>query len=225
MIAGRTKKDEWRKPGRRQGYRTLAPERHLVVCEGKQTEPLYFRGMRDALKPEFRNRVHIVVKGTGLHTTDLLDYAERECHLSGGFDHVWVAYDRDDFDRADFDAVARRCAEQSTGSVQFHALWSNPCVEVWLLLHFGFSTATLTSSEAASRLDAAFHRELGRPYAKNDERLFADLSNRLEAAESNAERLMCWHKEEGLLRPSEMNPGTTLPEITGMLKSYLDVRG
>lgn len=81
-MARSQSKGEWRKPGRRQGYRVLAPERHLIVCEGKKTEPLYFSGMRDALRPEFRNRIHIVVKGTGLHTTDLLDYALRECRLS-----------------------------------------------------------------------------------------------------------------------------------------------
>ena len=59
MVRSRAK-GEWRKPGRRQGYRVLAPERHLIVCEGEKTEPLYFQGMRDALKPEFRNRIHIV---------------------------------------------------------------------------------------------------------------------------------------------------------------------
>ena len=82
MARGRAK-GEWRKPGRRQGYRVLAPERHLIVCEGEKTEPLYFQGMRDALKPEFRNRIHIVVKGTGLHTVDLLDYALRESRMLG----------------------------------------------------------------------------------------------------------------------------------------------
>lgn len=110
MARGRAK-GEWRKPGRRQGYRVLAPERHLIVCEGEKTEPLYFQGMRDALKPEFRNRIHIVVKGTGLHTVDLLDYALRESRLSGGYDHVWLAYDRDDFDLREFDSVVDKCAQ------------------------------------------------------------------------------------------------------------------
>lgn len=136
MAGGRAKR-EWRQPGRRQGYRVLAPERHLIVCEGEKTEPLYFKGLRDALKPEFRDRIHIVVKGTGLHTTDLLDYALRECGLSGGFDHVWLAYDRDDFDPQDFDSVAEACKRYSDGTTTFHPLWSNPCVEVWMLFHFG----------------------------------------------------------------------------------------
>lgn len=121
MARSRSKR-EWRKPGRRQGYRVLAPERHLIVCEGKKTEPLYFSGMRDALRQEFRNRIHIVVKGTGLHTTDLLDYALRECRLSGSYDHVWVAYDRDDFDPQGFDSVIAKCAQISDSTTTFHPL-------------------------------------------------------------------------------------------------------
>ncbi len=220
-MARSQSKGEWRKPGRRQGYRVLAPERHLIVCEGKKTEPLYFSGMRDALRPEFRNRIHIVVKGTGLHTTDLLDYALRECRLSGSYDHVWLAYDRDDFDQNEFDSVAEACMQNSDDSTTFHPLWSNPCIEVWMLLHFGFTTAELTSAEAISRTDAAFQRELKHPYTKTSAGLFEELQSRMYLAEKNAKRLLKWHKEQGAGTPSMMNPGTTLPEITTMLSDYI----
>lgn len=43
MARGQAKR-EWRKPGRRQGYRVLAPERHLIVCEGEKTEPFLPQG-------------------------------------------------------------------------------------------------------------------------------------------------------------------------------------
>lgn len=216
-------KGEWRKPGRRQGYRILAPERHLIVCEGEKTEPLYFQGMRDALKPEFRNRIHIVVKGTGLHTVDLLDYALRESRLSGGFDHVWLAYDRDDFDLREFDLVVGKCAQSSDETTVFHPLWSNPCVEIWMLLHFGFTTAEMTSAEVVAKTDATFRKWLKRPYRKNDAKLFEDLSNRLSDAVSNAERLSRCHEDRGATSPSEMNPCTRLYEIINTLQDYLGV--
>ncbi|WP_165060827.1 RloB family protein [Adlercreutzia sp. ZJ154] len=152
----------------------MAPERHLIVCEGKKTEPLYFQGMRDALRPEFRNRIHIVVKGTGLHTTDLFEYALRECRLSGGFDHVWLAYDRDDFDFCEFDSVVDKCVQNSDETTTFHPLWSNPCVEVWMLLHFGYTTAEMTSVEAIARTDVVFQRELKHPYSKTATGLFEE---------------------------------------------------
>lgn len=211
----------WREPGRRQGYRVLAPERHLIVCEGEKTEPFYFKGMRDALKSEFRNRIHIVVKGTGLHTVDLLDYALRESRLSGGYDHVWLAYDRDDFDLREFDSVVDKCAQGSDEMTVFHPLWSNPCFEVWMLLHFGYTTAEMTSAEAIAKTDDAFRKYLKRPYKKNDTKLFEGLSSRLIDAISNAERLSGWHEERCMTNPSGMNPGTHLYEIVNTLQDYL----
>ena len=220
MVRSRAK-GEWRKPGRRQGYRVLAPERHLIVCEGEKTEPLYFQGMRDALKPEFRNRIHIVVKGTGLHTVDLLDYALRESRLSGGYDHVWLAYDRDDFDLREFDSVVDKCAQSSDETTAFHPLWSNPCYEIWTLLHFGSTTAEMTSAEAIAKTDDAFRKYLKKPYKKNDTKLFEDLSSRLIDAIPNAERLNRWHEERCTINPSGMNPGTHLYEIVNTLRDYL----
>ncbi len=220
-MARSRSKGEWRKPGRRQGYRVLAPERHLIVCEGKKTEPLYFSGMRDALRQEFRHRIHIVVKGTGLHTTDLLDYALRECRLSGSYDHVWVAYDRDDFDPQGFDSVIAKCAQISDSTTAFHPLWSNPCFEVWILLHFGYTTAGITSAEAIARTDAVFRKRLKKPYKKNDAKIFENLYSRLDDAISSALRLDGWHEERRVIKPSEMNPGTRLYEIVNILQDYL----
>lgn len=220
-MGNRRVKGDWRKSGRRQGYRVLAPERHLIVCEGEKTEPLYFAGMRDALKPEFRDRIHIVVKGIGLHTTDLLDYALRECWLSGDYDHVWLAYDRDDFNPKEFDSVIDRCVQASDSSTMFHPLWSNPCFEVWLLLHFGYTTAEMTSAEAISRTNTACQRELKHPYTKTTTGLFEELQGRMHLAEENAKRLMKWHEAQGVGTPSMMNPSTSLPEITTMLSDYI----
>lgn len=221
MARGRAK-NSWRKFGRRHGYRTLAPERHFIVCEGKKTEPLYFQGMRDALKPEFRNRIHIAVKGTGLHTIDLFDYALRECRLSGGYDHVWLVYDLDDFNLREFDLVAEKCAQSSDEKTVFHALWSNPCVEIWLLLHFTYTTAEMTSAEVIDRTNAAFKRELHHPYAKNASGLFEKLRGRLHEAIANIKQLSAWHECQGRTLPSTMNPGTSVLEIIKMLSDYIE---
>lgn len=129
------------------------------------------------------------MKGSGLHALDLFEFSLRECRLSGGFDHVWVAYDRDNFDPQDFDSVEKRCATESTGATKYHALWSNPCAEVWILLHFYYTTAEMTSSEAILRVDSVFRKELGRSYRKNDERLFEILASRTKEADKNAARL------------------------------------
>ena len=218
----RNSKDGWRKSGRSSKTRLVAPERHLIVCEGTQTEPLYFEGMRDALDPRFRSRVHVVVKGTGLHTTDLFDFAVRQYRKSAnGFDHVWVVYDKDDFPEENFDSVVSKCESSKLDDCKMHALWSNPCFELWLLLHFGFTTAEMTSSEAIKRVDDAFNRNLDCSYSKTQKDLFDNLKNRLGEAEINSEKLFEWHRVQGNIKPSEMNPCTSVSEITRSLADYI----
>lgn len=88
----------WRS-GRREGRsRMVQMTRHLVVSEGKETEPRYFEGVRAALGAANGRKVAIVVKGTGKHTLDLLDFAVEHCRYAPEtFDHVWLVFDKDDF--------------------------------------------------------------------------------------------------------------------------------
>lgn len=73
MVAKKSK--DWRS-GKREGRsRMVQMTRHLVVSEGKETEPRYFEGVRAALGASNERKVAIVVKGTGKHTLDLLDFA------------------------------------------------------------------------------------------------------------------------------------------------------
>ena len=135
MVAKKPK--GWRSGKRGGRSRMVQMTRHLVVSEGKETEPRYFEGMRAALGAANERKVAIVVKGTGKHTLDLLDFAVEHCRYAPEtFDHVWLVYDKDDFPASDFDAMERKCTELSDESRTFHALWSNPCFELWPLLHF-----------------------------------------------------------------------------------------
>lgn len=117
----------WRSGKREVRPRMVQMTRHLVVTEGKETEPRYFEGVRAALCAANERKVAVIVKGTGKHTLDLLDFAVEHCRYAPEtFDHVWLVYDKDDFPASDFDAMERKCNELSDGSRTFHALWSTP---------------------------------------------------------------------------------------------------
>lgn len=115
MVAKKPK--GWRS-GKREGRsRMVQMTRHLVVSEGKETEPRYFEGVRAALGAANERKVAIVVKGNGKHTLDLLDFAVEHCRYAPEtFDHVWLVYDKDDFPASDFDAIECKCNELSDGS-------------------------------------------------------------------------------------------------------------
>ena len=220
MVAKKGK--GWRS-GRREGRsRMVQMTRHLVVSEGKETEPRYFEGVRAALGAANGRKVAIVVKGTGKHTLDLLDFAVEHCRYAPEtFDHVWLVFDKDDFPAADFDAMERKCAELSDGSRTFHALWSNPCFELWPLLHLRYTTAPMTAAECQRAHAQAMSKDLGVEYRKNLGGLFGMVDGQRAEALQRATCLAAHHGDLGNIRPSAQNPATKVGEIFDEIGPYL----
>lgn len=212
----------WRS-GRREGRsRMVQMTRHLVVSEGKETEPRYFEGVRAALGAANGRKVAIVVKGTGKHTLDLLDFAVEHCRYAPEtFDHVWLVFDKDDFPAAGFDAMERKCAELSDGSRTFHVLWSNPCFELWPLLHLRYTTALMTAAECQRALAQAMSKDLGVEYRKNLGGLFGMVDGQRAEALHRVQRLEAYHGELGNAKPSAQDPATKVGEIFDVIGPYL----
>lgn len=218
-----TKKSSGWRSGRREGRsRMVQMTRHLVVSEGKETEPRYFESVRTALGSANGRKIAIVVKGTGKHTLDLLDFAIEYCRYAPEtFDHVWLVFDKDDFPTVDFDVMERKCTELSDGSRTFRALWSNPCFELWLLLHLRYTTAPMTAVECQRALTQAMSKDLGIEYRKNLDGLFEMVDGQRAEALQRAARLVTHHVGLGNSRPSAQNPATKVGEIFDVIGPYL----
>lgn len=70
------------------GKRQIAPENFLIMCEGKETEPNYFNGLKQLINNKYGDKVDVLipsisVKGTGKNTTDLVNYTERFVNQTG----------------------------------------------------------------------------------------------------------------------------------------------
>lgn len=109
-----------------------------IVCEGKNTEPDYFRALGAAVR---ETRVELVIiPAAGVPMT----IAERAVVLAreAGFgskrrrkvdlyeenDEIWAVFDRDA--HPGYDEAVRLCETNHVGVAR-----SNPCFEVWLILH------------------------------------------------------------------------------------------
>lgn len=195
----------WRSGKREVRPRMVQMTRHLVVTEGKETEPRYFEGVRAALCAANERKVAVIVKGTGKHTLD----------------HVWLVYDKDDFPASDFDAMERKCTELSDGSRTFHALWSNPCFELWPLLHFRYTTAPMSAAECQRALAQAMSKDLGIEYRKNLDGVFGAVDGRRGEALQRAGRLIVHHRGLCNVKPSAQNPATRVGEIFDVIGPYL----
>ncbi|MET9529817.1 RloB family protein [Streptomyces sp. NPDC006649] len=103
--------------GRRRGPVRRSSRTLLIVC-GR---------LRDHLR---NSAVSVVVRGKACSPTQLVTYARGQRDLNrGGYDEVWCVFDVDAFpDVSEAAALGRRHG--------IRVAVSNPCFELWLLLHF-----------------------------------------------------------------------------------------
>jgi len=206
---------------------TIQPERHLIVCEGEKTEPNYFDGLKREINAKYpREKIRLEIKGEGKNTLSLLEQAEtyvkREQikRISNVPNHVWLVYDKDSFDDDDFDNAKQRCDSLThQGEVEYHALWSNQCIELWFLLHFGYYQADLHRSGYSPKLNRHLAAIGAGKYAKNRDDIYSILRPYLPDATRNARALKEKHNSPV---PSKNAPGTSVFEIFEFLSDYLD---
>jgi hypothetical protein len=121
----------------------------LIVCEGSETEPRYFRALRASKR---LSNVHVeIAEGRGGDQNTVIEEVKklRETN-SDNYDHIWCVFDCESADRKSiFEQAIIEGRHQG-----FDLAVSNPCFEYWLLLHFEFSSAQFSScKEVVKRLN------------------------------------------------------------------------
>lgn len=197
----------------------IQPERHLIVTEGEKTEPLYFMAIKDEISKTYREKIDIEVIGQGDNTVSLYEKAKAIAEKNlNVYKHVWVVYDTDDFPAEKIDLTARLCEESTTEETVYHATWSNQCIELWYLLHFGFLQSDIDRKEYFEKLNDILRKIGEGNYTKNREDMFKILRPYLQTAIQNAVKLD--ENNNGKL-PSESAPGTKVYELLSHLLKYL----
>lgn len=197
----------------------IQPEYHLIVTEGTDTEPQYFARMKEIINGKYRGRIHMDIFGEGDNTLSLFDKArKRALSSSNTYKHVWVIYDTDSFPAEHINQTAELCVEYSTEETQYHAIWSNQCIELWFLLHFSYLHSDIDRKGYWPKL-SKWLNDLGcGNYAKNREDMYDILSPKMETAIRYAEKL---DEENQRKSPANSAPGTKVYELVRKLKPYL----
>lgn len=166
----------------------------LIVCEG-ETECEYFR----ALLRRFRVNTASVLIAVGSSPTGVVRCALQRYRARGPFDAVYCVFDRDS--HADFDAARRQiaglAARKGRARIPIEESISVPCIELWFLLHFGYSAAAHRNCDAA---DHALRAQMP-TYRKNDPGSADQLATRVETAIANAQRLEGAAQRDGFSNP------------------------
>ena len=224
MAKKRQKKTDWMKK-RRQNYLEQRQYRYYLFCEGEKTESNYFWGFQKRIEenPVYRDMVLIEIRPCGAETLRVVDEAEnyvKKNAVSRG--QVWCIYDKDDFPADHFNAAANKVENLNKGNseVEYHAAWSNECIEFWFVLHFANYISNNHRSEYVAFLNERSH-ELGYgSYQKNMPDIFDILM------EKGNPKLAIRYAEKNIRNsigktPADIAPGTKVHELVKDLAKYL----
>lgn len=200
---------------RARGTRQTA-KRCLIVCEGSKTEPNYFNGLRRTLRC---STIQITV-AKGLRGTDPLSVVReaKERFLrerEDPFDAVFCVFDRDS--HATYGSALTQIKDLRRSKKPFYAIYSNPCFEFWVLLHFELSFRPFLREGALSPCGVV-GRELRRhfpEYEKGMETLFERLRPLMPTALGHAKRVNREAEDKG-----EDAPYTAIPHLLETLQEF-----
>ena len=215
------KKSDLNKPWMKKPDREIKirPEYHLIVTEGTDTEPAYFGAIQEIINKDYPEKIQLKVFGVGDNTVSLFEKAKQLTKDNpNGYRHVWIVYDTDDFPAAHIDKVVQLCAESSMDEIEYHAIWSNQCIELWFLLHFGFMQSDIHRSEYWPKLTECLKKVGAGEYTKNRSDMYHVLRPYMDTAIANAKSLDVINYGKA---PSKAAPGTKVYELVERLRTYL----
>lgn len=193
---------------RRQGVREVK-QSFLIVCEGENTEPDYFRAFR-------MTTAKVKAVGQAMNTLSLVTKAinirEADKKKKRVYDQCWVVFDKDDFLANDFNQ-AIMLAEKN----DFHVAYSNQAFEYWFLLHYNLYTGPLHRNQYEKMLS----KLTGIPYVKTEgfgTVMYNLLLKRQPLAIKNAEIVLA---EISHGNPAEEESSTTVHRLVKELNKYL----
>lgn len=189
-----------RTPSLRRSRHQREPKRRFIIyCEGAKTEPNYLAALRRSCSGAL---IEVeAIPGAGVPFTIAESAADRSRKLGlstkrrkalNSFeegDQVWAVFDRDEHPR--FDEAVALCMKNRVGIGR-----SNPCFEVWLILH------EEDYEKPDGRRAVQAHLHALRPEYKPDGAKTPDcddLVKRAEEAERRAEAQLIRRENEGSL--------------------------
>jgi len=182
--------------------------RVIIACEGIKTEKNYFEAIFSELIQDRNIAKTSLVIAPHSHTDplgilkDLLSALKKD----NEFEHQWIVIDRDEHESFE-EAISKAKA------LNVNVAYSNPCFELWYLLHFEAYTMPIHRHDLPSRLDKYID------YAKNSKTLYKETLNFQEIAIERAKRLLLTHSKDKALNPLLDNPSTSVYQLVEVLNS------
>ena len=185
----------------------------VIASEGKDTERIYFK----ALAKEYTNprvHVHILERSEDEQNNSSPEHVLKQLNDYKGHyelesdDELWLVVDRDRWTEAMLSRVATECAQDNF----MHVALSNPCIELWLLLHLVDATL-LTPEEEQLWMENRRKSKNADPYLKV--RLRQEMGSYHES--SYDAKMLIEHVDVAIARAEALdkNPADRWPQTLG----------
>lgn len=189
---------------RRKSSSKASYDRVLIVCEGAKTEPNYLKEIRTFYRLNTAN-IDICGNECGSDPLSVVNYAIKRFRSDSDYDRVYCVLDRDK--HSTFDAAIDKLRQTKLGKkVIFEAIISVPCFELWLLLHFKYTTRQFSApcGESNCELVVAELKKIAKMpgYVKGANNIFALTKDRLPDAIRHAKQLQKHNESAGTDNPS-----------------------
>ncbi|MBW8684319.1 RloB family protein [Chitinophaga rhizophila] len=190
----------------------------LIVCEGKNTEPSYFRKFR-------LSSATIKIASSGHSTSGLVKQAIKMA-AQQKYQQVWCVFDKDNFPSQDFNDAIKLAQKNNFG-----VAWSNQAFEYWLILHFADHQGNRMSRKDYHSVINNYIRYLGTTFnGKDDKQITDDLFDLLTgidpATKRNRTTLAISRAKRNLqslihLSPAEQESSTTVFRLVEEILKYV----
>jgi len=203
--------------------RKLWPVMH-IFCEGQKTEPNYLKGYLN--KFHAGNRLLQIEKTNKNTPVQLVEDAIKlkNSNATPNIDSFWVVYDRES--KAKYTDQLHQKALDLAKSNNINLCLTNVCFEVWLLLHFTYSTAAYQSCDDLLN-NSSLRTELRRyginTYNKADENIFDIIADMVPAARANAVMMNKFILESSYTtedKPHLLNPYTKMHSLLDAIDEF-----
>lgn len=193
-----------------------APRRRIIIyCEGKKTEPAYFKALERRFR-DARIEIETIPAGVPMSVAERAVARAIEEGLAKGarrkprnsfeeHDQVWAAFDVDE--HPNFERAVALCLSKGVGVCR-----SNPCFEVWLILHEADHHSPDDRHAVCARL-----KTLRPEYDPIGSKIcdFDQMIVRVEIAETRAAAQLVKRAQEGA---PFGRPSTTAGELTAAIR-------
>ena len=192
----------------------------LIICEDSKSSPSYFKALCRHLK--ISRHITILPKKDGSAPSTIVKLGHRYlCKNHSEFDYCFFVFDRDTHETYDeaIQSIEDLSKRPEYQDIEFRAITSVPCFELWLMLHLKCATTPYgKTAQSAQQLIKDLKQEyIFANYDKSDCSYFDDIIDEMDTAITNSKKLIADGKNSHSSQ-HHIDPSTLIHELVEILQ-------